>query len=284
MAKPGGRFPKTTFTLSQPFFTILLGLLPEIIFGFILLGATGFAFYSAYRNITSQQQQLQAKDVLVANVAHELKTPIATVGVALEALNMFGADQDPTRRQEYLAIGQAELNRLDAMADRAIDSMQDGDLATRLRPAITDLSESIPDAWRGLALRYQLPGDALQLHTDGDTIAPVDAHYWYHLVYNLLDNACKYGGRPLAIDVNLSRRAEEIIMTVTDNGPGIPSSERENIFDRFYRIYRPEEGHKVKGHGLGLSFVRQIARAHGGSIEVGNGGATGARFTVRLPT
>ncbi|MFK8162363.1 MAG: sensor histidine kinase, partial [Lewinella sp.] len=236
--------------------TLLLGLLPEFFFGFLLLGATGFAFASAYRNLFEQEKQLRQKDALVANVAHELKTPIATVGVALEALNIFGADEDPERRREYLAIGQAELQRLDQMADRAIDSLQAGDLSQRLQPTNTDLSEAVREAWRGLSLRYQLNEDSLRISTHGDINTLVDPHYWHHLVYNLLDNACKYGGQPTMIDVAVSGQVNETVLTISDNGPGIPTYEREHIFERFYRIQRPGEGHAVKGHGLGLTFVR----------------------------
>lgn len=283
IANDQGNFPKASFVIQDYVPALLVGLLPEFLFGLVLFGATGFAFASAYRNMFEQEKQLQAKDVLVANVAHELKTPIATVGVALEALNMFGADGDPERRREYLAIGQSELKRLNTMADRAIDSLQDGDLSQRLSLGWCDLAGNINEAWRGLALRYNLPDDALTLSRYGDTMALVDQHYWHHLVYNLLDNACKYGGRPLIIDVNVSSHAGENVLTVSDNGPGIPPKERDSIFDRFYRVYRPGEGHAVKGHGLGLSFVRQIAKAHGGSVEVDNNSTGGARFTVRIP-
>lgn len=262
---------------------LLVGLLPEFFFGFLLLGATGFAFASAYRNLFEQEKQLRQKDALVANVAHELKTPIATVGVALEALNIFGADEDPARRREYLAIGQAELQRLDQMADRAIDSLQAGDLSQRLQLVRTDLSEAVREAWRGLSLRYQLEEDCLQLSTHGDTQTLVDPHYWHHLVYNLLDNACKYGGQPPLIDVAVSGQVHEVVLTISDTGPGIPTYEREHIFERFYRIQRPGEGHSVKGHGLGLTFVRQVAIAHGGSVEVDNTRQGGARFTVKIP-
>lgn len=264
--------------------TLLLGMLPEFLFGIILFGATGFAFASAYRNLFEQDQQLKQKDALVANVAHELKTPIATVGVALEALNMFGVDTDPEKRKEYLAIGQAELKRLDHMADRAIDSLQAGDLSQRLQYVNTDLSVSILEAWRGLSLRYRLPEAALTLTTFGDFRTAVDPHYWHHLVYNLLDNACKYGGRPLVIDVNVSGQTYETVVTITDNGPGIPAHQRDNVFERFYRIYHPGEGHAVKGHGLGLTFVKQVATAHGGSVELDNAQNGGARFTVKIPT
>lgn len=273
----------TMFYLSNYRATLLLGMIPEFLLGLLLFGATGFAFASSYRFSFEQGEQLRRKDALVANVAHELKTPIATVGVALEALNMFGADADPIRRQEYLNIGQAELKRLDQMADRAIDSLQAGDLHQRLNLVKTDLTDAVQDAWRGLALRYRLPETALTLSTYGDVRTAVDRHYWHHLVYNLLDNACKYGDRPLRIDVNVAGQSHEVVVTITDNGPGIPDRERENIFERFYRINRPGEGHAVKGHGLGLSFVRQVAAAHGGIVEVDNAREGGARFTVKIP-
>ncbi len=263
--------------------SLLMGLLPEFLFGFLLFGATGFAFATAYRNLFEQDRQLRQKDALVANVAHELKTPIATVGVALEALNVFGADADPNRRREYLAIGQSELKRLDQMADRAIDSLQAGDLSQRLQLQRTDLTAAVRDAWRGLSLRYNLPDEALTLNVYGDVHNRVDSHYWHHLVYNLIDNACKYGGKPPRIEVMVSGQVHETVLTVADNGPGIPLHEREKVFERFYRIFRPGEGHSVKGHGLGLTFVRQVAEAHGGSVEVDNTELGGARFTVKVP-
>ena len=262
---------------------ILLSMLPEFLFGLILFCATAFAFLSTFRALQEQERQLAQKDALVANVAHELKTPIATVGVALEALNTFGADVDPARRREYLQIGNAELARLDQMADRAIDALADGDLAQRLRRTPTAVAQAVNDAWRGLSLRYDLPDDALELQTHGSGTANVDAHYWHHLVYNLLDNACKYGARPLAIDVSLSVHEGDLLLTVADNGPGIPPHERDNVFERFYRVTDKARGHRVKGHGLGLTFVRQVAEAHGGSVEIDRGALGGACFKVRLP-
>lgn len=276
----------TDFEINGHLPTLLFGLLPEFLFGSMLLGATGFAFASAYRNLFEQERQIKQKDALVANVAHELKTPIATVGVALEALNMFGADADPARRREYLDIGQAELKRLDQMADRAIDSLQAGqDLSDRLRKQPTDLSAAVHEAWRGLALRHQLGEDTLRLRCHGEPYAFVDPHYWHHLVYNLLDNACKYGSQlgPLRIEVDLKQQLGKTSLTITDNGPGIPVAERNNIFERFYRIYRPEDGHTIKGHGLGLTFVRQVATAHGGTVTVSEAAGGGARFTVTVP-
>jgi signal transduction histidine kinase len=220
----------------------------------------------------------------VANVAHELKTPIATVGVALEALNLFGADDDPIRRADYLSIGQSELKRLDQMADRAIDSLQAGALDARLDKVEVDLEKVIQESWRGLRLRYELEDHQLQLDVHTNPVLWADPSYLFHLVYNLLDNACKYGGDPRDIRVVLTGGEASLSLAVADNGPGIPLAERNKVFERFYRIVRPDEGHRTKGHGLGLSFVRQIVDAHRGWISLENASpAGGALFTVELP-
>jgi signal transduction histidine kinase len=263
---------------------LMLGLLPEFLFGFLLFGATGFSFATAYRNLRDQEIQLRQKDALVANVAHELKTPIATVGVALEALNLFGADDDPIRRADYLSIGQSELKRLDQMADRAIDSLQAGALDARLDKVEVDLEKVIQESWRGLRLRYELEDHQLQLDVHTNPVLWADPSYLFHLVYNLLDNACKYGGDPRDIRVVLTGGEASLSLAVADNGPGIPLAERNKVFERFYRIVRPDEGHRTKGHGLGLSFVRQIVDAHRGWISLENASpAGGALFTVELP-
>ncbi len=81
----------------------------------------------------------------------------------------------------------------------------------------------------------------------------------------------------------VTSQAHELVLTVSDNGAGIPPDEQEKVFERFYRRQRPGEGHKVKGHGLGLTFVRQVATAHGGSVKVDNTAEGSARFTVKIP-
>lgn len=279
VTEKGARYQITGYL--QP---LLLGLLPEFLFGFFLFGATGFSFRTAYRNLREQEVQLRQKDALVANVAHELKTPIATVGVALEALNLFGADDDPGRRSDYLSIGQSELKRLDQMADRAIDALQAGALDARLKKKEVDLERVLEESWRGLRLRYELEDHQLRMDVHTNPVLWADPTYLYHLVYNLLDNACKYGGDPRDIRVVLTGGEDSLSLSVADNGPGVPLAERGKVFERFYRIRRPDEGHRTKGHGLGLSFVRQIVDAHRGWISLENASPVGgALFTVELP-
>jgi signal transduction histidine kinase len=248
--------------------TLLGGLGYEAAFALLLLAAIGFAFYTAFVSLEEQQRQLRERESLIANVAHELKTPIATVGVALEAMDSFGADLEPTRRREYLELSRNELGRLDRMADRAIASLEYEGLRERLTLGPVDLVDLTRQAWRGLALRHGLAESTLTISEDQQSQVRGDAHYLFHAIYNLLDNAVKYGGQPPEITIRLrSGPGQSTSYTVHDNGLGIPPELASRMFERFFR--GGNDGHRVKGHGLGLSFVRQIVEAHAGSVVAG---------------
>ncbi len=271
---------RTIYQITDYRGTLLMTLVPQFLFGGLLLGATGLAFGTARRNLAERDRQLTEKDALVANLAHELKTPIATVGVALEAISDFGADA--VRQREYLAIGRAELDRLDRLADRALATLNAGTDGTLLiNPASCDLAQILQNAWDRLEMARPRPSATLKV--DGASSARLrgDAQYLDHLCHNLLDNARKYGGEPLRIHASFSRLPGTLRMTLRDNGPGIPAADRKRVFERFYRL--PGPGHAVKGHGLGLAFVRQIAVAHGGRIRVTGDNTPGAIFILELP-
>jgi signal transduction histidine kinase len=263
-------------------YTLLRGLIYEGGFAVLLLAAIGVAFYSAFRSLTEQRRQLREREALVANVAHELKTPIATVGVALEAIDRFGVDTNPQRRREYVDLSRNELNRLDRMADRAIASLEYDNLSDRLTLQPTDLTALTQQAWRGLALRYQIDESILTLYPERDVTLTGDPHYLFHAIHNLLDNGVKYGGDPPRLRVSIrTGSGGTVSYTVHDNGGGIPPHLAARMFDRFYR--GPDDGHRTKGHGLGLSFVRQIAEAHGGSVAAGTDPEGGGWVRLSLP-
>ncbi len=258
------------------------GLLYEAVFALLLMAATGFAFHSAFGSLEEHRQQLREREALIANVAHELKTPIATVGVALEAIERFGVDTYPARREEYLQLSRVELARLDRMADRAIASLEFDSLAERLQYADVDLRALTDSAWHGLALRYALPPGTMSLEAGPGEVYG-DSHYLFHVLYNLLENAIKYGGEPPRVRVIVSQGPSGYSSCmVKDNGGGIPPALRERIFERFFR--GPEHGHRTKGHGLGLSFVRQIIQAHGGTIAAGGSPHSGGWVCFSLPS
>lgn len=262
---------------------LLRQMLPEIGLGLLVIACLGFSFWLTLRNLHEQRLALEAKDNFISNITHELKTPIATVGVALEALENFGADQNPTRRREYLDIGRRELDRLSRLTERALGILQFDNQEVTLDRSSLNLAELVRAAWDSLHHKYQLAPDRLHLEVSGSSAYYGDRLHLQNLLFNLLDNACKYGGNPPKIDVRITEGTAGIRLEVADNGAGIPPAEREKIFRKFYRI-RDAKGHRIKGHGLGLSYAREVVESHGGRIFVQDADAgEGAVLVVNFP-
>ena len=211
------------------------------------------------------------------NLAHDLRTPLARLrGTAELALQDA---QDPAEARAALADCVNECDRvlhlLEALLD--ISAAEAGALKlNRDRLDVRALAECAVDLYREVAEEKRITlalEEPAQAEIDGDAIRLGQA------INNLLDNALKY--TPAGGHVALAIRAETnaIVITVTDNGPGVPSGEREAIFRR---LYRGDASRSRRGLGLGLSLVKAIAEAHGGTVAIDDRPSGGARFTMRL--
>ena len=211
------------------------------------------------------------------NLAHDLRTPLARLrGTAELALQDA---QDPAEARAALADCVNECDRvlhlLEALLD--ISAAEAGALKlNRDRLDVRALAERAVDLYREVAEEKRITlalEEPAQAEIDGDAIRLGQA------INNLLDNALKY--TPAGGHVALAIRAETnaIVITVTDNGPGVPSGEREAIFRR---LYRGDASRSRRGLGLGLSLVKAIAEAHGGTVAIDDRRSGGARFTMRL--
>ena len=211
------------------------------------------------------------------NLAHDLRTPLARLrGTAELALQDA---QDPAEARAALADCVNECDRvlhlLEALLD--ISAAEAGALKlNRDRLDLRALADRAVDLYREVAEEKRITlalEEPAQAEIDGDAIRLGQA------INNLLDNALKY--TPAGGHVALAIRAETnaIVITVTDNGPGVPSGEREAIFRR---LYRGDASRSRRGLGLGLSLVKAIAEAHGGSVAIDDRPSGGARFTMRL--
>ncbi|HNR07088.1 MAG TPA: HAMP domain-containing sensor histidine kinase [Saprospiraceae bacterium] len=271
--------------LSQYRGLVLKKMAPEIILAGLLLLCLGLAFYSMARTIKREKQLLAIKSDFIQNMTHELKTPISTVGVALEALQDFDAIQDSRKREEYLNISKNELNRLSLLVDRVLSVSGIDKALPPAHPERIDLAalvNSIADSFRvqtekqNITIDVHIKDDPLVLHADRQWVAGI--------VYNLMDNAIKYGNKDGGrVDVFLTREAGQIGIRVKDNGPGIGREYQSRVFDRFYRIPQGNV-HTVKGHGLGLAYVRRVVKEMGGKINLESEAGKGAVFTVSLPS
>ncbi len=258
----------------------------DFVFGVLTLGLTvtlvvGVVATVAYVRRESSVAQLQTE--FVSKVSHDLRTPLTSIRLFVEALQS-GRLRDPEKIQQALDTLATETTRLSAMIDRLLGwaRMEAGKRSYQM----VDASPSrIVDAALS-AFKLQLVMDDVKLSTEvqGDlpTIA-VDSAAVTEALLNLLQNAYKYTGPQKIIALRCFRRAGHVVFSVSDNGPGIPKTEQRRVFEKFYRLTRPEVAMQPPGTGLGLSMVYHIVAAHGGITSVESELGQGATFSILLP-
>jgi signal transduction histidine kinase len=272
--------PESAVSVSGYRTYLLRSILPQIGFSLVLLLLIGLAFWLAYRIMKHQALFNRQKDSFISNISHELKTPVATTKVAIEALTTYNGLDNPERTKKYLNLASWEMDRLSNMIDRIMNIIQTENGSLALDKKKVNLTELVND----LILTQQPiltdKGITVTWDTNNDIIIPADKMHLQGVLYNLLDNAMKYGGN--LIHIGIKTQGDHAVVTVADNGPGIPSEYRKKIFENFFRI-PSDNRHDVKGHGLGLSYARDIITAHNGTLELANITGNGAEFIITLP-
>jgi len=257
---------------------------PQILFSILLFACVGLAFLFVYQSFRKQLRLTEIKNDFIRNMTHELKTPISTVSVAIEAMQNFDALADPARTREYLAISQLELNRLTLLVDKVLrmSLFEQGDPELKSEPL--DLQVLIEEVLAAMKLQFEKYRAEVNFTRSGtDFILRGDRLHLVSVLYNLLENALKYSVLPPKIMVHLTHSESQLTLKVSDQGRGIPSEYQGRIFEKFFRVPTGDV-HDVKGHGLGLNYVAGVVRLHHGSIEVESKEGVGTTFIVKLPT
>lgn len=261
----------------------LKAIMPEILFSLFVTLLTSGSFWLMRRSIRAQKNLVKMKGDFISNITHELKTPVATVSVALEAMERFEALDDKQKTKEYIGMAQDELNRLLIMIDKVLQTASFENDVHVMNPEKIDLDDDVRSVLRSMKLvfekrqlqvRYASKGTDFTIH--GSRAPLVTA------LYNLLDNAIKYSPVSSAILITLNASEKNISLSVEDNGIGIPQEYQKRIFDRFFRVPSGDV-HNVKGYGLGLNYVAHVVEGHHGTIHVESSEGKGSSFTIHLP-
>jgi two-component system phosphate regulon sensor histidine kinase PhoR len=235
--------------------------------------------------VAERQRRLNAlKSEFVANVSHELKTPLALVRMFGEMLQT-GRVASEAKRQEYLDIIVAESERLSNLIENVLDFAK----VERGRGAYDfadgDVGQVVARAVQVYRYRAEREGVALECEVEPKLGARIDERAIQLAVINLVDNALKYAVGSSVVRVSARRDGGAVAIRVADHGPGIPPEEQGRIFERFVRGTRASgEMVRVRGSGIGLALVKHIAESHGGKVWVESEVGRGATFVVRIPS
>jgi len=280
-----GFFRPLTFTLGveNTGSYILKRLTMPILVSIVLVGLTVFSFLLLLRNLIQQRKLAQLKNEFVSNITHELKTPIATVGVAIEALRNFNALNDPERTREYLDISSSEIHRLGLLVDKVLKLSMFENKEIALQTESFDLVQLTQEVMASMKLQFEKQKAVVTLETSGSNfVIEADKLHISSVVYNLLDNALKYSKESPEIDIFLTSHQQHVSLKISDKGLGIPKEYTGKIFENFFRIPGGDR-HNIKGYGLGLSYVNHIVKRHMGFIDVKSELGKGSTFIVNIP-
>lgn len=216
----------------------------------------------------------------VANVSHELKTPVGAISLLAEAIE--GASDDQTAVLRFTARLHKESARLAALVQDIIELSRLQGTNVMLQGEIVDINDVLAEA----VDRNKLPAEEkrISIVVGGSVDQPVfgDRDLLMTALRNLIDNAIRYSPADTTVGVGLRHRDGLIQISVTDQGPGISADEQERIFERFYRV-DAARSRQTGGTGLGLSIVKHVVANHGGEITLWSQPGQGSTFTVRLP-
>ena len=274
-------FPKT-YTLGIENFRLYLfkQIVPQFSFALILLFLTSFAFIIAHNTLKKQMQLNMMKNDFIDNISHELKTPLATVKVVIEALQNENIRSDENKIKEYLHMASLELNRLELLTGKVLStSMMENGIITFEKQKI-DLTKLITDLIFTMKVRLLNEGAVIIFDNQPEEfIITGDPIHIQGAMLNILDNSLKYAIPLPVINISIHKFDGTILVNIKDNGPGVPSEYQNKIFEKFFRVTTGNV-HNVKGHGLGLSYASMVMKVHGGNISLKNNTEGGCTFSL----
>ncbi len=255
---------KIQLVFSNPTLAILKRSLTGILLSFLLSGCIIACLLYLLHIIKKQKELAEIKNDLISNITHEFKTPIATVSTAIEGIRNFNELNDPVKTKKYLNISEQQLEKLHLMVEKLLETATLDSDKLLLKKETVDLVflvKNAVDKYRVLtdAKTLQFTANVKQLNWEADQFHLENA------IGNLIDNAIKYGGN--IIQVNLNSMLDSVEISVADNGGYIDRTQEHKIFDKFYRVPTGNQ-HDVKGFGIGLYYTKKIVEKHGGQITL----------------
>jgi len=251
-------FSNTTMSILK---RSLIGILISTL---LVLAVISCLFY-LLKIIKHQKQLAEVKNDLISNITHEFKTPIATIGVALESIKDFNAIDDAEKTKSYLEMSGQQLKKLNVMVEKLLETATLDSDNLLLNKESFDLVELL----KNLTEKHKIGLEGKTISFDAsqeNLLANIDIFHFENAINNIIDNAIKYGGDQIVI--SLFQKNKDIInIFISDNGKSLTKSNKDKIFEKFYRIPKGNT-HDIKGFGIGLFYSKSIIEKHNGLIAL----------------
>jgi len=270
-----------TFPQKKRFlFSELIGIcILSIIFTLIII----IAYASALNQLIKQRQISRIKTDFINNMTHEFKTPIATINLALDAIKNPKIIDDKEKVLRYLQMIKDENKRMHAQVENVlrISKLEKKELDINKESA--NIQEIIEDAIEHVNLIVDDRNGTITTHFDANRTSVLlnDVHFT-NVIVNILDNAIKYSPEEPVIDIYTENVKDFVIVKIKDQGSGMSKVAQKRIFEKFYREHTGDL-HNVKGHGLGLAYVKRIIEDHNSQIFVESEKGKGSTFIIKVP-
>ena len=269
-------FPdKTNYYIRSLWGVVLLSLL--------FTGIIVFVFQRTIKTIMNQKRLSEIKSDFINNMTHEFKTPIATIGLALDSINAESIIANPEKVRHFTRIIREENARMHRQVESVLQVSQMERREMKLKLESVDIHEQLTEASEQIQLQFS----AREGHITHEWKAEfsrvrIDEELMEHVWLNLLDNANKYSPESPEVTIRTSNSGDSLLVEVVDRGMGMTKEQQKQVFEKFYRVASGNI-HDVKGHGLGLAYVKEIVEAHGGKVEALSEAGKGSTFIVELP-
>lgn len=255
---------KLKLLFSNPVLLVLQRSLVEIVLSLLLSLSIILCLLYLLKTINRQKKIDEIKNDLISNITHEFKTPITTVSTAIEGLRNFNDVNDAAKTKRYLDISSEQLKKLEIMVEKLLETASIDTDKLVLQKEKTNLIVLLKNLVEKHAMICH--NKTLVFNSEMEQLLiTADVFHLENAISNLIDNAVKYGGDEISVSLSFDKNQIEI--KVEDNGDGIEKSQREKIFDKFYRIPKGNI-HDVKGFGIGLFYSKKIIEKHNGTLEL----------------
>ena len=256
-------------------------MIPSIIFTIVLLITFIFTIVVIFR----QKRYTEIKNDFINNMTHELKTPIASISLAVQMMNDDSVTKSEQMTKHLGGVIADETKRLRFLVEKVLQMSMFDKKSIIFKKKELDLNEMVEQIAQTFTLRVEHTGGKIYTQIEAvDSAIYVDEVHFQNAITNLMDNAVKYRKQdePLDIYIHTWNDADKLYLSIRDTGQGIKKENLRKIFDKFYRVHTGNK-HDVKGFGLGLAYVKKVVDLHQGEIKAESEVGKGTKFTISLP-